>query len=71
MALIEQESALTLHSCITVTDNLKINEPNNSIVTGPFYVHTEFETNWTLLPEDVVISNPTVIRSHNVGTELV
>ena len=26
MALIELESALTLHSCISVTDSLKINE---------------------------------------------
>ena len=27
MALIELESALTLHSCISVTDSLKINGP--------------------------------------------
>ena len=35
--------ALTLHSCISVTDKLKINELNTSIATGPLYVHTEFE----------------------------
>ena len=51
------ESALTLHSCISVTDNLKI-EPKNSIAKGHLYLHTEFETNWTLLPEDVAVSNP-------------
>ena len=56
--IIELESALTLHSCISVTDNLKINEPKNSIAKGPLYLHTEFETNWTLLPEDVAVSNP-------------
>ena len=35
--------ALTLHSCISVTDRVKINEPNTSIATGPLYGHTEFE----------------------------
>ena len=35
--------ALTLHSCISVTDRVKINELNTSIATGPLYVHTEFE----------------------------
>ena len=58
MALIEQESALTLHSCISVTDNIKISELKKSIATGPLYIHTESETNWTLLPEDVAVSNP-------------
>ena len=55
VALIELESALTLHSCISITDNLKINEP---IAKGPLYLHAKFETNWTLLPEDVAVSNP-------------
>ena len=40
-----------------LTDNIKISEPKKSIATGPLYVHTEFETNWTLLPEDVAVSN--------------
>ena len=35
--------ALTLHSCISVTDRVKINELNTSIATGPLYVHTEFK----------------------------
>ena len=35
--------ALTLHSCISVTDEVKINELNTSIATGPLYAHTEFE----------------------------
>ena len=33
----------TLLSCISVTDNVKINEQSISIVTGPLYLHTEFE----------------------------
>ena len=53
-----RKCALTLHSCISVTDNIKISEPKESIMTGPLYVHTEFETNWTLLLEDVAVSNP-------------
>ena len=35
--------ALTLHSCISVTDRVQINELNTSIATGPLYVRTEFE----------------------------
>ena len=35
--------ALTLHSCISVTDRVKINDLNTSIATGPLYVHTKFE----------------------------
>ena len=35
--------ALTLHSCISVTDEAKLNELNTSIGTGPLYAHTEFE----------------------------
>ena len=50
--------ALTLHRYISVTDKVKINEKNNSIVTGPLYVHTEFKMIWTLLPEDVAFFNP-------------
>ena len=53
-----RKCALTLHSCISVTDNIKISELKKSIATGPLYIHTEFETNWTLLPEDVAVSNP-------------
>ena len=35
--------ALTFHSCMFVTDKVKITELNTSMVTGPLYVHTEFE----------------------------
>ena len=35
--------ALTLHSCISVTDRVKINEQNKWIDIGPLYVQTEFE----------------------------
>ena len=35
--------ALPLHSCISVTDTIKINELNTSVATGPLYVHIEFE----------------------------
>ena len=38
--------ALTLHSCISVTDRVKIDELNTSIATGPLYVHTEFERSY-------------------------
>ena len=41
-----------------VTDRVKINEQNKPIATGPFYVRTEFEAIWALLPEDVVVLNP-------------
>ena len=55
--------ALTLHSCISVTDRVKINELNTSIATGPLYVHTEFEAIWMLLPEDVAVLNPMGYRT--------
>ena len=53
-----RKCALTLHSCISATDNIKNSELKKSIATGPLYVNTEFETNWTLLPEDVAVWNP-------------
>ena len=40
---IEWKCALTLHSCISVTDRVKINEQNKSIDIGPLYLQTEFE----------------------------
>ena len=43
MARIEQKSALIWHSCISVTDKIKFNEPNETVATGLLYVHTEFE----------------------------
>ena len=42
-----EKCALTLHSCISATDRVKINELNTSIATGPMYdtllIHTDFE----------------------------
>ena len=38
--------ALTLHSGISVMENVKINEQNKSISTRPLYVHAEFEEIW-------------------------
>ena len=35
--------ALPLHSCISVTDRVKINEQNKSIDIGPLYLQIEFE----------------------------
>ena len=35
--------ALTLPSCISVTGEVKINEQNKSIATGPLYTHTHTE----------------------------
>ena len=35
--------ALTLHSCISVKDRVKISELNKSIAKASLYVHTEFE----------------------------
>ena len=35
--------AITLHSCISVTDRLKNYKQNKSIATGPFCVHAKFE----------------------------
>ena len=35
--------ARTLFNCISVTDDIKINEQNNPIAKGPLYIETEFE----------------------------
>ena len=50
--------ALILHSCISVTDRIKINERNKSIAIGPLYIHTKFEVISMLLPENVAVLNP-------------
>ena len=44
LAQIKWETTLTLHNSISIMDKVKINEQNNSIATGPFNIHTEFET---------------------------
>ena len=37
----------TLHCCISLTDKVKINDLQKSIVTGLLYVHIDFEVIWT------------------------
>ena len=54
---------ISLHTCISITDKAKINKRNKSIAVGPFYIGTYFEPIWTLLPEDVVVLNPTGYRT--------
>ena len=51
------------HKQISITDKAKINEQNKSIAVGPLYIGTYFEQNWTLLPEDVAVLNPTGYRT--------
>ena len=36
------KSARSLFNCISVTDDIKINEQNNPIAKGPLYAQTEF-----------------------------
>ena len=55
--------AISLHTCISITDKAKINEQNKSIAVGPFYIGTYFEPIWTLLPEDVSVLNPMGYRT--------
>ena len=43
MVQLSGKCALTLHSCISVKDRVKINELYTSIATASLYVHTEFE----------------------------
>ena len=39
----------TLHCCISITEEVKINDLQKSIVTGLLYVHFDFEAIWTFL----------------------
>ena len=55
--------AISLHTCISTTNKVKINEQTKSIAVGPFYIGTYFEPIWTLLPEDVAVLNPTGYRT--------
>ena len=63
--------AINLHSCISVTDKVKINEQNTSIATGPLY-HTpklmRFERSYLKLGR---FRTSWGIRPRNVGTVLV
>ena len=55
--------AISLHTCISITDKAKINKQNKSIAVGPFYIDTYFEPIWTLLPEGVAVLNSTGYRT--------
>ena len=48
----------TLHCCISITDKVKINDLQKSIVTGLLYVHIDFEVIWTFLQGATGILNP-------------
>ena len=48
----------TLHCCISITDKVKINDLQKSIVTGLLYVHIDFEVIWTFLQGATWILNP-------------
>ena len=48
----------TLHCCISITDKVKINDLQISIVTGLLYVHIDFEVIWTFLQGATWILNP-------------
>ena len=52
-----------LRRCISVTDDIKINEQNKSIGIGPLYLQTEFEANCLLLPKVMVGLNPVGYRT--------
>ena len=61
--LMARKYAISLHTCISITDKAKIYEQNKSIAVGPLYIGTYFEQIWTLLPEDVAVLNPTGYRT--------
>ena len=48
----------TLQCCISITDKVKINDLQKSIVTGLLYVHIDFEVIWTFLQGATWILNP-------------
>ena len=50
--------ARSLFNCISVTDDIEINEQNKSIATGLLYAHSEFDTFSTLVRGEMCISNP-------------
>ena len=53
---LSRKCALTLHSCILATNNIKISESKKSIATGALYIHTDIEINWSLVHEHVAVS---------------
>ena len=50
--------ARSLFNCISVTDDIEINEQNKPIATGLLYVQPEFDAFSTLVRGEMRISNP-------------
>ena len=50
--------ARSLFNCISVTDDIEINEQNKSIATGLLYVQAEFDAFSTLVRGEMRNSNP-------------
>ena len=57
-AIRAENADFTLHCCISITDKVKINDLQKSIVTGLLYVHIDFEVIWTFLQGATRILNP-------------
>ena len=57
-ARFERKRGPTLHCCISITEEVKINDLQKSIVTGLLYVHIDFEVIWTFLQGATWILNP-------------
>ena len=57
-ARFERERGPALHCCISITDTVKINDLQKSIVTGLLYVHIDFEAIWSFLQGATWILNP-------------
>ena len=47
-----------IYCCISITEVVKINDLQKSIVTGLLYVHIDFEVIWTFLQGATWILNP-------------
>ena len=52
-----------LRRCISIMDDIKINEQNKSIGIGPLYLQTEFEAISLLLPQVMAGVNPVGYRT--------
>ena len=50
--------ARSLFDCISVTDDIEINEQNKQVATGLLYVQPEFDAFSTLVRGEMRISNP-------------
>ena len=54
---------MALHGCISVTDEVGIDEQNNSMAAGPLCVCTDFGAISGLLPGDVAVLAPVGCRT--------